>query len=153
MTVFPKRSDLSFTLSSANRAGKRDGFMPFSRVLAQNKMQTFSLVHFSSVNWILCIILDEAQSVMIIIDFNYYCNSSHQFCLLFKLKLTKCPVSWSNRIHWQHLWREVNPPPTLSVLDMTLNPLMVRLQLWRFRQCTVTLSLSLLPGPLWPSST
>ena len=36
------------------------------------------------------------------------------------------PVSWCWRMHWCHLWREVRPP-TLSVLDITLNNLMVKL--------------------------
>ena len=41
-----------------------------------------------------------------------------------------CPVSWGCRIHWLHLCRGVRPPLT-SVLDMTLNNLMVR-----FQQCS-----------------
>ena len=38
-----------------------------------------------------------------------------------------CRVGWGCRIHWLHLCRGVRPPPT-SVLDMTLNSLMVRSQ-------------------------
>ena len=38
-----------------------------------------------------------------------------------------CPVGWDCRIHWLHLCRGVRPLPT-SVLDMTLNNLMVRFQ-------------------------
>ena len=46
-----------------------------------------------------------------------------------------CPVSWGCRIHWLHLCRGVRPPPT-SVLDMTLNNLMVRFQqCWSFGEC------------------
>ena len=50
-----------------------------------------------------------------------------------------CPVSWGCRIHWLHLCRGVRP--TLkSVLDMTLNNLMVRFQqCWSFGECGVPL--------------
>ena len=37
-----------------------------------------------------------------------------------------------------------------SVLDMTLNYLMVRLQSWSFGECGVPPSLPLFPGLLWP---
>ena len=41
--------------------------------------------------------------------------------------------NWGCIIHWLHLWRDVRPPPTTtSVLDMTLNHLIARLQLLRF---------------------
>ena len=50
-----------------------------------------------------------------------------------------CPVSWGCRIHWLQLCRGVRPPPT-SVLDMTLNNLMVRFQqCWSFGECRVPL--------------
>ena len=50
-----------------------------------------------------------------------------------------CPVSWGCRIHWLHLCRGVSPPLT-SVLDMTLNNLMVRFQqCWSFGECGVPL--------------
>ena len=50
-----------------------------------------------------------------------------------------CPVSWDCRIHWLHLCRGVRPPLT-SVLDMTLNNLMVRFQqCWSFGECGVPL--------------
>ena len=50
-----------------------------------------------------------------------------------------CPVSLGCRIHWLHLCRGVRPPPT-SVLDMTLNNLMVRFQqCWSFGECGVPL--------------
>ena len=50
-----------------------------------------------------------------------------------------CPVSWGSRIHWLHLCRGVRPPLT-SVLDMTLNNLMVRFQqCWSFGECGVPL--------------
>ena len=52
---------------------------------------------------------------------------------------THGPVSWGYRIHWLHLCRGVRPPPT-SVLDMTLNNLMVRFQqCWSFGKCGVPL--------------
>ena len=44
------------------------------------------------------------------------------------------PVGWGCRIHQLHLCRGVRPPPRpMSVLDMTLNNLMVRFQwCWSF---------------------
>ena len=55
---------------------------------------------------------------------------SHNLC---------CPVSWGCRIHWLHLYRWVRPP-LMSVLDMTLNNLMVRFQqCWSFGECGVPL--------------
>ena len=43
-----------------------------------------------------------------------------------KSSLTKhCPVGWGCRIHWLHLCRGIRSPLT-SVLDMTLNNLMLR---------------------------
>ena len=50
-----------------------------------------------------------------------------------------CPVGWDCRIHRLLLCRGVTPPPT-SVLDMTLNNLMVRFQqCWSFGECGVPL--------------
>ena len=50
-----------------------------------------------------------------------------------------CPVGWSCRIHGMPLCRGVRLPPT-SVLDMTLNNLMVRFQqCWSFGECGVRL--------------
>ena len=43
-----------------------------------------------------------------------------------------CPVGRGSRIYWLHLCREVRPPlhtHTMSVLDMTLNTLMMKSQL------------------------
>ena len=52
---------------------------------------------------------------------------------------TLCPVGWGCRIHRLLLCRGVRPPPT-SVLDMTLNNLMVRFQqCWSFGECGVPL--------------
>ena len=50
-------------------------------------------------------------------------------------------VSWGSRIHRLHFCRGVRhlPPPPTSVLDMTLNNLMVRLQSWRFEEWEVSL--------------
>ena len=47
-----------------------------------------------------------------------------------------CPVDWGCRIHRLLLCRGVRPHPPTSVLDMTLNNLMVRFQ-WcsSFREC------------------
>ena len=54
-------------------------------------------------------------------------------------QLWYCPVSWGCRIHWLHLCRGVRTPLT-SVLDMTLNNLMVRFQqCWSFGECRVPL--------------
>ena len=51
-----------------------------------------------------------------------------------------CPVVWDCRIHWLHLCRGVRPPPLTSVLDMTLNNLMVRFrQCWSFGECGIPL--------------
>ena len=50
-----------------------------------------------------------------------------------------CPVGWSCRIRRLLLCRGVRPPLT-SVLDMTLNNLMVRFQqCWSFGECGVPL--------------
>ena len=62
----------------------------------------------------------------------------------FDINSVYCPVGWDCRIHWLHLCRGVRHPP-MSVLDMTVNILMVRI--WRIRS---TSSLPLLPGLLWP---
>ena len=46
-----------------------------------------------------------------------------------------CPVGWGFRIHWLLLCNGVRPTPT-SVLDITLNNLMVRFQWsWNFGEC------------------
>ena len=51
-----------------------------------------------------------------------------------------CPVGWGCRIHRLHLCRGVRPPPPTSVLDMTVNHLMVRFQQCRsFGECGVPL--------------
>ena len=64
-----------------------------------------------------------------------------------------CPVSWGCRIHWLPLCRGVWPPPPTSVLDMTLNNLMVRFQqCWNFGECGVPLHChcsQVLSGPEW----
>ena len=46
------------------------------------------------------------------------------------------PVGWGCRIHRLHLCRGVRLPPT-SVLDMTLNYLIMKLQSWNFGKCGV----------------
>ena len=56
------------------------------------------------------------------------------------LKKHSCPVGWGCRIHRLLLCRGVRPPPPTSVLDMTLNNLMVRFQqCWSFGECRVPL--------------
>ena len=67
-----------------------------------------------------------------------------------KLKrMTSCPVGWGCRIHRLHLCWGVHPQ--ISVLDMTLNNLMMKFQwCWGFRGMRSISSLPLLPGPLWP---
>ena len=52
--------------------------------------------------------------------------------------------------------QRVKTPHPISVLIMTLNNLMVRLQIWSLTIWSLeplwgTLSLPLVPGPLWPS--
>ena len=50
------------------------------------------------------------------------------------------PVGWGCRIHWLHFCRGVRHPHLTSVLDMTLNNLMVRFQqCWSFGECGVPL--------------
>ena len=50
------------------------------------------------------------------------------------------PVGWGWRIHWLHLCRGVRPPNQTSVLDMTLNNLMVKFQwCWSFGECRAPL--------------
>ena len=55
---------------------------------------------------------------------------------MMKPNLKKSIDSLDCRIHWLHLCRGVRPTPThpTSVLDMTLNYLMVRLKPWRFEE-------------------
>ena len=51
-----------------------------------------------------------------------------------------CPVGWDCRIHRRLLCRGVRLPSPTSVLDMTLNNLMVRFQYsWSFGECRVPL--------------
>ena len=65
-------------------------------------------------------------------------------CKNYLYLLLTCPVGLGCRIHWLHFCREVRPPPITSVLDMTLNNLMV--ELWGQQ---ITPSLPSLSGPLW----
>ena len=58
------------------------------------------------------------------------------------------PVGWGCRIHWLNLWTGVRPSP-MSVLDITLNNLMMRLQCYLGMQSAP--SLPLLPGPPGPA--
>ena len=49
------------------------------------------------------------------------------------------PVGWGCSIHRLYLCRGVRPPQPVSILDMTLNYLMVRLQPWGFGEFRVAL--------------
>ena len=71
--------------------------------------------------------------------------SLYIYIYIYNIEVT---YSWGCRIHRQHLYRVVRPPPPTRVLDMTLNYLLVRLQSWSSRECGVPLSLPSLPGPL-----
>ena len=60
-------------------------------------------------------------------------------CVRISLSIYFYPVTWGCRIHWLHLGRGVRPLLT-SVLDMTLNNLMVWFQqCWSFGECRVLL--------------
>ena len=67
-------------------------------------------------------------------------------------QLSTYPVSWGCRIHWLHLCRGVRPPLT-SILDRTLNNLMVRFQqCWSFGEWGVPLHChrsQIHSGPEW----
>ena len=55
-------------------------------------------------------------------------------------KKIDCPVGWGCGIYQLHLCRGVRQPPPTSVLNMTLNNLMVSFQLcWSFGECSVPL--------------
>ena len=59
--------------------------------------------------------------------------------LVMVIQFIICPVGWGSRIHRLLLCRGVRTPPT-SVLDMTLNNLMVRFQqCWSLGECGVPL--------------
>ena len=62
--------------------------------------------------------------------FREYNSYSKKFGIFKNPQIDHCPVGLGSRIHRLHLCREVRPLPTArSVLDMTLNNLMVRIQL------------------------
>ena len=52
----------------------------------------------------------------------------YMYISLYHIHVLLCSVGWGCRIHWLLLCRGVRPPPPTSVLDMTLNNLIVRLQ-------------------------
>ena len=64
-----------------------------------------------------------------------------------------CPIGWGCRIHRLHLCRGVSTPPPrrtsvlLYDIKQTDGEILEMLQLWGMQS---TLSLPLLPGPLWP---
>ena len=55
---------------------------------------------------------------------------AEQFCFGKTFKTRKSSVGWGRRICQLHLYRRVRSFASTSVLDMTLNYLMVRLQSW-----------------------
>ena len=68
------------------------------------------------------------------------CNLSSFVRSLLPWQKCSCRVSRDCRIHRLRLSREVRPPHPTSVLDMTLNNLMVRFQwCWSFMECKVPL--------------
>ena len=73
--------------------------------------------------------------VIIIVD-----SVSAYICLCMWLYNIK-PVSWSCKIYQLYLFRGVrlHSTPSTSVLDMTLNHLIMWLQSWIFRECGVPL--------------
>ena len=68
------------------------------------------------------IIMTENKMIMLI-----YTTANEDDRPIFFLNSLSCQVCWGWRIHWLHLCRGERPTLT-SVLDMTLNNLMVRLQ-------------------------
>ena len=101
-----------------------------------------------------CFVILLILFLVFIVVLTHACSlfSSSRLRSGFKTPLRNCPVSWGCRIHWLHLCRGVRPPPT-SVLDMTLNNLMVRFQqYWSFGECRVPLhchSSQVHSGPEW----
>ena len=68
-----------------------------------------------------------------------------------------CPVGWGCRIHQLQLCKGVRPHPQTSVLDMTLNNLMVRFKwCWSFEECREPLyshRSEVHSGPVWLNRT
>ena len=60
------------------------------------------------------------------------------------------PVNWGCKIHQLHLCRGLRPSPPTSVLHMTLNNLLPRLQPMRFGEYRKPLQLLMLSGLLSP---
>ena len=72
--------------------------------------------------------LIASQNTWIMIYFGLL-NSSHlgYWAIIFLTTKISCSIGWGCRIHWLLLCRGVRHPPT-SILDMTLNNLMMRVQ-------------------------
>ena len=105
---------------------KQDGYLNSNRTLMKHLEKKLDK-NFSSV---LLAVLNKAVPYKIVVV---------QPLTSYLTKVFNCPVSWGCRIHWLHLGWGVRPPLT-SVLDMTLNNLMVRFQqCWSFGECGVPL--------------
>ena len=84
--------------------------------------------------------LSNLKSPIIIWSLMSYCfrildSANKKFI---KFKISACPVGWGCRIHRLHLCRGVTSHQK-SVLNMTLNNRIVRLQPWSFRKYDVPL--------------
>ena len=89
-------------------------------------------------NFLLCLFVSLSLSLSLTFPFSVFCPSP-----------PFSSVGWGCRIHQLHFCSGVRYTHTpTSVLDMTLNHLLGKLQSWNFGKCGVTLSLLLLSGPL-----
>ena len=105
-----------------------------------NKIRFF-VSHLNSLSSLLHLPLPSLFQILYTSDPTSFllCHSLSLVSLLLFLKLP-CPVGWDRRIHRLNLCRWVRPPPQRSVLDMTLNNLMVRFQqCWSFMECGIPL--------------
>ena len=59
-------------------------------------------------------------------------------CIIWSHLSVSSPIDWGSRMHWVHLCKRLRP--TKSVLNVTLNHLMVRLQSWSFEVYGVSLN-------------
>ena len=96
------------------------------------------------------LLFDSRSSLLVKIKWSVWITKSSRILLSRKyFPLVVCPVG--RRIHWLHLCWGVRPPT--SVLDMTLNNMLVRFQwCWSFGECGVPLYCQCSPvhsGPLW----
>ena len=86
---------------------------------------------------IFCWIFQKSELCLYFLFLKPFISPTQQLTVL--IQIVHCPVGWGCRIHRLFLCRGVRPPPA-SVLDMTLNNLMVRFQqCWSFREYGVPL--------------